>query len=305
MLDNNLSPVLIFTYKRLDTLKLTIEALKKNHLSELTILYVFSDAAKSEKDQHQVQSVRDYITTITGFKSITIFQSEKNKGLAKSIIEGVTKIFEFYDKVIVLEDDLITTSNFINFMNESLVHFQTTQKVFSISGYSFSLSNPKTDYPSDGYLINRGWSWGWATWKDRWENIDWEVRDYPLFKSNKMAQKEFALGGSDLNKMLREQMESDLDSWAIRWFYHQYKIKGLTFYPHFSKVFNAGFDEYATHTKGSDKRYRPLMDGSNKTLFNYPDEIKEDAKFQKKFQKKMSVKRRIWGKIETMFNKLF
>ena len=305
MLDSNLSPILIFTYKRLDTLKLTVEALKKNHLSDQSILYVFSDAARKREDEIQVQNVRDYIQTIDGFKSVIIYQSDQNKGLARSIIEGVTHIFKEYDKVIILEDDLITSSNFISYMNESLINYQTIPKVFSISGYSFNLSDSKTVYPYEGYFINRGWSWGWGTWKDRWKDIDWEVSDYSEFKSDKVAQREFSKGGSDLNKMLKEQMESNLDSWAIRWFYHQYKVKGLTFYPHFSKVFNAGFDEYATHTKGSNKRYIPTMDSSGKTHFNFPETISEDAFFQKKFQNKMSVKRRIWGKIETLFNKLF
>jgi hypothetical protein len=257
------------------------------------------------EDEKQVQEVRNYLKTITGFNSIKIIESPKNKGLAKSIIEGVSFIFQTYKKVIVVEDDLITTTNFLSYMNNSLNKYEQKNKVFSIAGYSFNLVKNRNEHHEDAYFITRGWPWGWATWKDRWIEVDWEVKDYENFKKDKKAQKAFAKGGSDVNSMLRKQMEGKLDSWAIRWFYNQFKVGGLTLYPLFSKVHNIGFDEYATHTKGSDNRYIPNMDKSGDTTFKFPELIEENPIFQKKFQNKMSVKRRIWGKFETLFQKLF
>ena len=302
---NDLAPILVFAYKRLDTLKLTIDALKKNQLSNESSLFIFSDAAKKEEDQDLVNQIRNYLKTIDGFKTIKIVESPINKGLAKSIIEGVTTIFKNHESVIVVEDDLITTPNFLAYMNKSLQAYTNQKKVFSIAGYSFDLTKKSTNVEYDAYFVNRGWPWGWATWKDRWENVDWDVKDYEQFKKDKKAQKAFAKGGSDVNSMLRKQMEGKLDSWAIRWFYHQFKVEGLTLYPLFSKVHNIGFDEYATHTKGSDNRYIPNMDKSGKIEFNFPKEIKENIHFQRKFQQKMSVKRRIIGKIETLIKKKF
>lgn len=304
-MNHNLAPILVFAYKRLDSLILTIDALKKNHLASESELYIFSDAARKTEDEKQVQEVRNYLKTITGFKSLRIFESPTNKGLAKSIIEGVTFIFESYTSVIVVEDDLITSENFLSYMNSGLNKYDSTNKVYSIAGYSFNLTKKNKDYSVDAYFITRGWPWGWATWKDRWENIDWDVKDYEQFKKDKKAQKAFAKGGSDVNSMLRKQMEGKLDSWAIRWFYHQFKVGGLTLYPLFSKVHNIGFDEYATHTKGSNNRYIPNMDKSGKIEFNFPKEIKENIHFQRKFQQKMGIKRRIIGKIETLIQKIF
>ena len=299
------APILIFTYRRLDSLKSTIEALKNNYLSKKSDLIIYSDASKNDLDKEQVQLVRNYIKTITGFNKIIINESTENKGLAKSIIEGVTKTFENYDRLIVVEDDLITSSNFLNYMNSSLLNYIKEKKVFSIAGFSFNLNKKTSNNEFDAYFVTRGWPWGWATWKDRWENVDWEVKDYEQFKKDKKAQKAFAKGGSDVNSMLRKQMEGKLDSWAIRWFYHQFKVEGLTLYPLFSKVHNIGFDEYATHTKGSDNRYIPKMDKSGKIEFNFPKEIKENIHFQRKFQQKMGIKRRIIGKIETLIQKIF
>ena len=274
-------------------------ALQQNHLAKESELYIFSDAAKSPEDEQTIQSVRAFVNTIGGFKSIHIFEAKKNKGLGLSIISGVTQVLLEHDKVIVLEDDLRITPNFLLFMNSCLNAYQHEPKVFSVSGYSFDLGkDDKERY--DAYFLNRGWSWGWATWKDRWEKVDWEVKDYALFIQDIDAQKEFSKGGSDLNKMLSKQMSGKLDSWAIRWFYHQFRSQGLTVYPVLSKVYNEGFDEDATHTIGSVKRYIPILDNLGKHTFMLPTQIVESSFYQREFQKKMGKFARLKSKLETI-----
>lgn len=298
----DVAPILLFTYKRLETLKKTIEALQENYLALDSSLFIFSDAAKNPNDQEVISNVRKYLRSVTGFKSVVIIEAEKNKGLASSILTGVNYVLETYDKVIVLEDDLSTTRNFLAFMNTCLNKYETQRKVFSISGYAFNLGEESPDL-NDAYFINRGWSWGWATWKDRWSKVDWDVSDYDSFKRDRRAKKQFARGGSDLNKMLHEQMTGKIDSWAIRWFYSQYKLNGLTIYPIYSKVFNNGFDDVATHTNGSEKRYLPNMDRNESLSFKLPNVIEVNAFFQEKFSSKMGIKARIVSKFQTLIKK--
>lgn len=300
----NMVPILLFTYKRLDALKKTIEALSANELADQSDLYIFSDGPKTEKDAGAIQKVRAYLKTVEGFKNINIKASEGNKGLAKSIISGVSEVMKLSDKVIVMEDDLLTTSNFLTFMNNALTKYENEEKVFSVSGYSMNL-NQDDNNTSETYFLNRGWSWGWATWKSRWNDVDWEMKDYESFKNNKRKKSEFAMGGSDLNKMLRNQMEGSLDSWAIRWFYHQFKVSGLTLYPVYSKVYNNGFDQLATHTTGSNNRYLPLLDKDLNTDVSYPKNIEISQNYQKAFLKNMGVKARIRSKVETIFQSKF
>lgn len=295
---NQLTPIVLFTYKRLDTLKQTVEALQQNYLAVDSDLYIFSDAAKGEQDAESVNNVRNYIKSVHGFKSITIYESQLNKGLATSIIEGVSQILKIHETVIVLEDDLVSTNNFLDFMNQSLLIYKNEKAVFSVSGFSFNLKTTD-NYKYDTYFLNRGWSWGWATWQDRWDKIDWEIQDYSEFIKNRKAQKNFSEGGSDLNGMLKKQMNNDLDSWAIRWFYNQYKCKGLTVYPVKSKILNEGFGENATHTKGSARRYMPVLDIENKRSFNFASKIEITEIAQRKFQIKMGYFSRLKSKIET------
>ena len=282
----------------MDTLKKTVDALKENYLAIDSELFIFSDAAKDEMDVFSINEVREYIKNIRGFRKISIYESKKNKGLANSIIEGVSNVLKNYDSVIVLEDDLVSSRNFLNYMNDSLNRFQNESSVFSISGFSFDLKL-KDKIESDSYFLNRGWSWGWATWKDRWEEIDWDVKDYNTFIQSKVERKKFAKGGTDLNSMLDNQMAGKLDSWAIRWFYSQFKLNGLTLYPVKSKIYNIGFGINATHTTGSSKRYIPIFDIDNNRVFKYPEALEIKVKVLKRFQAKMGYLSRIRSKIET------
>jgi hypothetical protein len=296
------APIVLFTFKRLDTLKLTVEALQKNYLAKKSDLIIFSDASNDESDFKAVENVRNYLKTIKGFNSINIFEAKENKGLANSIISGVTLVFETHESLIVLEDDLITTPNFLVFMNQAINEYKSKKKVFSICGYSFDLDVP--DYQLDSYFLNRCWPWSWATWKDRWQEIDWEVKDYQEFLKNKSAQKKFAQCGSDVNAMLRKQMDGKLDSWAIRWTYHQYKVNGISLFPVQSKIKNEGFDDFATHTKGTSSRYEPKLDKGENIKFKNPEQLNISLIHQQKFLKKMGYASRIKSKIETLLLKL-
>ena len=293
-----MAPILLFTYKRLAPLKKTVAALQRNELAQMSDLFIFSDGPKSKADAGQIEEIRSFLKTIDGFKNIEITASPVNKGLATSIIDGVTKVFERYDRVIVLEDDLLTTPNFLKYMNDALTYYETAAKAFSISAYSFNLKHNE-DSQNTTYFLNRGWSWGWGTWKDRWQGVDWKVTDYDAFSKDKNCQKEFAAGGSDLNKMLQKQMTGQLDSWAIRWFYHQYKVGGLTLYPVASKVYNNGFDDYATHTNGSGRRYLPYLDTQHCVDFDFPENVEIHTTYQKRFIKKMGLLSRVRSKLET------
>lgn len=292
------APILLFCYKRLDTLIQTVEALQKNFIAMESDLVIFSDAAKGQTDLDQVNSVRMYIAQISGFKSVTVSYASTNKGLANSIIDGVTSALQFYDAVIVVEDDLVTTPNFLNFMNQALLKYKNELTVNAISGFTFDMNK---DFKSCAYFLNRPWPWTWATWRNRWQNIDWSVSDYNLFSIDTQCKKEFAKLGSDVNSMLRKQMAGKLDSWAIRWTYHQFRTKSLCLYPPVSMVKNIGFGELATHTKGSSRRYDSPLVFDYSTEFKFPNRVEVSIGDQLVFLKIMGIRSRIVSKIETLF----
>lgn len=245
------SPIVLFVYNRLDLTIKTVEALKKNELSNKSELFIFSDGSKNKEDEKKVKAVREYLKQITGFKKVKIFESKKNKGLANSIISGVTKIINKYGKVIVLEDDIVVSKYFLNYMNDALNFYQNEKKVFSISGYNRSeylMSFPK-DYKKDIYFNPRTSSWGWGTWKDRWNSVDWKVKDFENFKHSKKQINEFKKIGPDLPSMLIYWKEGKNDSWAVRFSYACFKQKKINVYPVLSYIKNIGFDKGTHHKK--------------------------------------------------------
>jgi hypothetical protein len=293
---DTLAPICLFVYSRLAETKQLIESLQKNILATNSELFIFSDGAKNEHSIQEVNNVREYIHTIQGFSNVTIFESETNKGLATSIISGVTQIVSKYGKVIVLEDDLILAPNFLCFMNQALEFYEDKKRVLNISGYSFSLKYPSS-YQYDVAFSLRAASWGWAIWKDRWEQIDWEVKDYNSLKWNIFKIIMFSRGGSDLFQMLYRQMNGKIDSWAIRFDYHHYKHKLLDVFPTVSKVEYNGFNSEATHTTKKCNTYDTLLDTSKQCDFFFSDDIKINKKIAWQFYKHYSFSRRLKDKI--------
>lgn len=261
-----LAPILLFVYNRPWHTKQTIEALQKNELAADSELFIFADGPKAnatEEQKEKINQVRDYIHKINGFKKITFQEAEQNIGCADSIIQGIASVFARYDKVIVVEDDIVTSKFFLRFINETLDFFENDDLIFSVSGYTFP---PKTmkipaNYQKDIYLSYRHGAWGWGTWKKRWNSVDWEVSDFAEFSDNAELQKTFNRGGSDMSRMLKAQMEGKIDAWDIRFDYSLFKQNKFNIRPIKSLVTNVGLDSSGTHT-GVDARLITNLDDS-------------------------------------------
>lgn len=247
-----LAPVVLFAYNRLDKTKNLIESLEKCELSKKTDLYIFLDAPKEhrKKDRIEVEKVGNYLDDLEvkqkDFLSVKVFKAAAHKGLAKSVIDGVSIVIKRHKKVIVLEDDLVLSSNFLIYMNQALTYYKYNKRIWSVTGYTPPLKclEKKTQ---NVYFTYRGSSWGWGTWINRWKMVDWEVKDYKNFVWNIYKQWKFNRGGNDLSSMLMNYMKGKNDSWAVRWCYEASKHNLLTVYPTRTMVRNEGFDGSGTH----------------------------------------------------------
>lgn len=248
----NLSPIILFVYNRPEHTKQTVESLLQCKLANESVLYIFSDAPKTDEQKSKVDQVRKYIRSITGFKEIIIEESSVNKGLANSVIYGVSKIFESHESVIVLEDDLIFSTQFLAFMNSALNLYKSKENIFSVSGYTFPIDFPE-DYKGDVFLSRRASSWGWGTWKNRWKYVDWKIKKFEETFANKRMKEKFNNAGEDLSIMLVKQLRGEINSWAIRWSFHHFINNGFCLYPSHSRVKNIGMDNSGVHSKTSKK----------------------------------------------------
>lgn len=258
-----LAPVVVFVYNRADHASQTLNHLSNNFLASESDLFIYCDNAKDEKSQEAVDNVRavaDEFARNSSFKKVTVIKAEKNKGLAASIISGVTEILNQYGKVIVVEDDLITSKDFLTYMNNALDFYEDNPKIWSVSGYTFPLKSLEK-YKHDVYMSPRGCSWGWATWKNRFDKVDWDISDFDDFIKNPSRVKHFNEGGPDMTEMLTRQVNGKINSWAIRWCYQESKENMFTVYPVKSRIRNIGCDNSGTNCVSSSLYDTSLISG--------------------------------------------
>jgi FkbM family methyltransferase len=290
----NLSPILLFAFNRPQSLQNCIESLQKNALAKESKLFIFVDGARRDKEGEaaKVFATQEVAKSVTGFESVTCEFSKENNGLANSIINEVSQVIEKYGRVIALEDDLILAPGFLDFINQGLEKYENEQKVFSVCGYGLKVKT-SADYNSDAYFCTRSSSWGWATWKDRWQSVNWNVD----FKSCKRYKKNFnKWGGSDCFSLLKKSYKNKIDSWAIYFSFSMFLQNKYSLHPVKSLVNNYGINKEATHTKQKCNIFKSEFDKSGKTKFEFPKNIELDKNFHKQFLHYYSIPMRLLSK---------
>lgn len=255
----NVAPVILFVYNRIFHTKKCIESLLKNKEAVSTDLIIYSDGPK-EKSDPKITELREYLKTVSGFKSVSLVIRSRNLGLADNIISGLTEQFEKYDKLIVLEDDLILSPYFLQYMNDALKLYENEDRVGSVHGYIYPVKKklPET------FFIRGADCWGWGTWKRAWKHFESDGQKLLARIDELNLKKDFNYGGAySYYGMLKKQVEGKNNSWAVRWHASLF-IKGmLTLYPGVSFVNNQGADASGTHVKKTSVFDTPLAENYN------------------------------------------
>jgi hypothetical protein len=266
-----MSPVVLFVYNRPWHTQQTLQALMHNVDADEIQLFIFSDGPKTDADESAVVKVREVCRSVIGFKQVDLIERPVNIGLADNVIDGVTTVIQRFGTVIVLEDDLVTSPGFYLFMNQALEYYEG-KYVFSISGYTPALKFP-AGYAYSTYLVPRIGSWGWATWREKWNGVDWELKDFDQFFRTRRTRKAYERGGNDLPTMLLKQKTGVISSWAVRFDYARHQAGQMTVYPVVSLVKNLGVDGSGTHMTQSKKYEAPTTDFIDFTIFSPADFI--------------------------------
>jgi hypothetical protein len=297
---NNLAPIAIFAYKRLDYLKILINSLKKNSLSKKSIVFIFSDGWKGDYDKQEVLNVRKYITKISGFKKVFIILRPENFGLSKNIIDGINFVLKNNKKIIILEEDLELSKHFLTFINHGLKIYENEIKVASINAWFFPVKNKK-NIP-DTFFIRGADCWGWGTWKRAW--IKFDSNGQKLFNKIKKnnLEKLFNFNNSfNYMRMLQNQINKKNQSWAIRWYASIFLNNMYTLHPKNPLVRNIGtkngvnsqFDFLNLGQKFKKKKYLPV----------YFKKIEEDIIVRKQIE--IFFKKNFIYRIKEYFKNIF
>ncbi len=247
-LQDVIAPVAVFAYNRPNHFQKTLAALSANVLASRSDVFVYLDGPKSESDSVASKKIQEICNGAINFNRLTIVPRDRNLGLASSIISGVMELCDLHGRVIVIEDDLVTSPFFLSYMNDALNLYQFEDSVASIHGYVYPISArlPET------FFLRGADCWGWATWKRAWDHFE---PDGSLLLSQLKKLKledEFNFGGACGNsQMLEDQISGRNNSWAIRWHASAFVKNMLTLYPGRSLVKNIGHDGSGTHCETS------------------------------------------------------
>jgi len=267
----NLAPIALFVYNRPEHTRRTISYLQKNLLADESRLFIFSDAPKTDDDKAKVEQVRNFIKDVSGFKSVKIIERKENLGLANSIISGVTQLVAEYGKIIVFEDDLLSSPHTLEYFNEGLNRYAKEEKVMHIGAYMYELADKKLP---ETFFWRAATSWGWATWGRAWNHFEDNV-DVLLNQFDKQKTDQFSINGTmNFWKQLTGFKAGKNNSWAIRWYASIFLKGGLTLNPSTSLIQNIGNDGSGTHSNKEDM-YQVRI--GRAAIKQFPTEIKENS----------------------------
>lgn len=242
------APIALFVYNRPGHTRQTVEALLVNAEASKTPLYIFSDAPKNAASKAPVAEVRAYVRTITGFQSVALIERESNYGLARSIINGVTKLCDEHGRVIVLEDDLVVSPYFLKYINDALDLYEYEERVVSVAGYRYPIDH---ESESSTFFLKGTNCWGWATWKRGWNLFEADGNCILAQLRKRGLTREFDMNGAyGYTRMLKGQVRGENESWAVRWHASAFLKDRLTLLPYKSLVKNIGFDGSGVHCAG-------------------------------------------------------
>lgn len=304
-------PVLFIVFNRPEHTRQTLESLLVQRPFDL---YIFQDGPRenNDSDLNNCQLVRktinEQLQNISYDITVHKHYSETNRGCRDAIIFAISSVLKEHESVIVVEDDIITSPAFLSYMNKALAYYKDNKSVHSISGYShapmrFRVPN---DYEYDVYASPRLFNWGWGTWRDRWEQVDWSMSYYDEFMSHPEQIEAFNRGGDDMTPMLIDEKEDRSSAWDIQFAFDQFKRHMVSIVPNVSYTQNIGFDGSGTHCGGHSQEMDTIFDLNQNSNPHFLDTLYYDKRILNLQYNAFTYKQRpIWQKaINFMARKL-
>ena len=279
-------PIVFFAYNRPEHTKRSLEALSRCDRFDECDLYIFCDGPKDDSQKEKVEALRQVVKIWAKKLNAKVVARSENLGLARSIVTGVTELCKEKGRVIVLEDDLVVSQAFLDYMLQALERYKDCENVYQVSGYMFPVSHPPE---ADTFFLPFITTWGWATWGRAWSIFDWEATGALAELSNRDQRKAFDLGGNyPYYGMLQQRFAGQNDSWGILWWWAVFKARGYVLYPRKSFVRVGGFDGSGTHCRNEPLRNQMMREPFDlfnlSTTFSWPGKIEYNEKAFKRIK---------------------
>ena len=236
------TPVLLLVYNRPEQ---TLRVLQRLKECGVTTIFVSGDGPKSKDDRIKTDGVKSCVNRFSSIISNVQFL-EKSEGCKKAVITGINWFFDNVEEGIILEDDCMPSEHFFAFTNDLLNRYRNERKVWMISG-----NNPLGKWEAEGnhFFSRIGHIWGWATWRDRWDDFRPELPYIQSFIDDNGFKKAFGptqLAESRMQLTLKAK-RGEIDTWDYQWMAQILTKNGLAVVPSGNLVENIGFDNDGTN----------------------------------------------------------
>lgn len=270
---------ILFTYHRSEHTRKVLEALSIN-IQKPEKLFIFQDGIGADTNVTEWRKVKEIITSIT-WCDVEICISNTKKGCRRTVIDGINYVLQYFDSVIVLEDDCVPQPQFISYMEQALRKYNNCSKVYSIGGHAWDIDLPSSHM--DAYFNGRISSWGWGTWKNRWEQFQEDDQLLQKIKKVDGGIERLNLWGADLESMLVGNVIGTCDSWATFWALTVIKNDGVCLSPYKSLIHNIGMDGSGRHNVIRKDTWVNNNEKKYNCQFVLPDEITVSKKCESEF----------------------
>ena len=272
-----MTPIALFVYNRPEHLYQTLSSIFNNYGIENTKIFIFCDGPKNENDELKVNETKKIIKNISCNKNIISIFREKNYGLKNNITLGISEILSKFTDIIVLEDDHITSRHFYNLMTLMLNKYKDNKNLGTVSGHFFPIKYKKF-YQYDICFTYRHSCWGWGTWREIWNSVNWNIDLNNIFLDDLENKKSFNRAGPDMTNLLKLERDGKINSWSIIFDYHMWKFEKLCAMPIVSHVQNIGLDGSGTHKVKDNTNYKIFSGNLDLKTLKIPEKIYADKK---------------------------
>lgn len=248
--------------------ELTAQVFEQIRMARPPRLYIIADGARTDRpgEAEAVFATRDIVSDqyIDWPCQVQRLYSEVNMGCKQRVSSGITAVFKQEEEAIILEDDCLPHPDFFRFCEENLEAYRShSDKVCQISGLNILWNNVKIS--NSHYFSKYPISWGWATWRDRWQQwvgdiAYWKYAIHCLERPHVMADEfELQFWRSIIEKL--NSPNSKLDSWAYPWIFTAFEKQWLSIVPQHNLISNLGMGENSTHTSYENLSLIPPVKG--------------------------------------------
>ncbi|MEI6581744.1 MAG: 50S ribosomal protein L11 methyltransferase, partial [bacterium] len=239
-------PVALFVFNRHQDLQSTLDCLKKSGVRNL---WVFADGPRTTEEKELTDQVREIISDIEWVVPKIHYQ-QNNIGLSESIRNGLDTVFKKHDCVIVIEDDICVAPVFYNYMVKCLERYRDRSDILGVTGLRYPFSRRSLNKAEeDVFLAPRFSSWGWGTWKDKWEQIDFNLSHIEK-RLQESPSIDLGIAGSDAATSIELLRNGNLSGcWDVYVLMNMLLNNQSFVWPKYNMVENTGLLE-GTHADG-------------------------------------------------------